>query len=332
MVGMAPPPNVAVEPLPTESSLNKKTKHTHTQWALLFLIYILILRDSGTSARFTWGTRECPSRWRSPWVKHTSSCGCWWPPWRGSRTHRCPERPPAPAENQPQSTASWRSGTETVTGAAYSKHLKSKPSSLPPHLLLVFVCHLHHHLQVTVSTCCACNNMQGRVLFSQLVSQFTNARGGPCGSHLCPGCVAGQRLHRADCPHRSSSPRLHSGSDTETFMRNASIGTVIWDVPSSLSGLICVFRCTFFLVTLGLGLRELHQPPGVQEQGRYQRTDPEPAQWCRSGCGLLGSLQAPPLCGRSWWWGILGSTQSTNLNSNCLSNKNQVTHSIKNSL
>lgn len=88
----------------------------------------------------------------------------------------------------------------------------------------------------------------------------------------------------------------------------------------------------FFLVTLGLGLRELHQPPGVQEQGRYQRTDPEPAQWCRSGCGLLGSLQAPPLCGRSWWWGILGSTQSTNLNSNCLRNKNQVTHSIKNSL
>lgn len=144
----------------------KNKTHTHTQWALLFLIYILILRDSGTSAWFTWGTRECPSRWRSPWVKHTSSYGCWWPPWRGSRTHRCPERPPAPAENQPQSTASWRSGTETVTGAAYSKHLKSKPSSLPPHLLLVFVCHLHHHLQVTVSTCCACNNMQGRMLFS----------------------------------------------------------------------------------------------------------------------------------------------------------------------
>lgn len=30
-------------------------------------------------------------------------------------------------------------------------------SSLPPHLLLVLVSHLHHHLQVTISTCSTCN-------------------------------------------------------------------------------------------------------------------------------------------------------------------------------
>lgn len=29
-------------------------------------------------------------------------------------------------------------------------------SSLPPHLLLVLVSHLHHHLQVTISTCSTC--------------------------------------------------------------------------------------------------------------------------------------------------------------------------------
>lgn len=96
------------------------------QWALFFSMYILIIRDSKTAAGFTWGTRECPSRWRSPWVKHTSSCGCWWLPWQGSRTHRCPKRPPAPAEHRPQSTASWRREKEIII-VRPSVYLKSKP-------------------------------------------------------------------------------------------------------------------------------------------------------------------------------------------------------------
>lgn len=138
------------------------------QWALLFLIYILTIRDS---KRFTWGTRECPSRWRSPWVKHTSSCGCWWLPWRGSQTHRCPKRLPAPAEHRPQSTASWQRGKEVLQVQLIKSIWRVNPghSSLPPHLLLVFVSHIHHHLQVSVSTCCACN-IQRRMLFYQLVS------------------------------------------------------------------------------------------------------------------------------------------------------------------
>lgn len=180
----------------------------------MFLIHIPIIREGKGAARFTWGTRECPSRWRSPWVKRTSSCGCWWLPWRGSRSHRCPKRPPAPAEHRPQSTASWRRAKETVTGTAYLK--RSQPSSpiltptssscicqpsssSPPGIRFDLLRLKHTKKNATVATC-------------PLI--YKDKSGSRC-SHLCPGCVAGQRSHTADCPRRSSSPRLHSGSDAE---------------------------------------------------------------------------------------------------------------------
>lgn len=54
----------------------------------------------------------------------------------------------------------------------------------------------------------------------------------------------------------------------------------------------------------------VYRPPAVQEQERCRRTDPNPSRWCRRGSDLLGNLRAPHLCGKSWWWGILGSTHT----------------------
>lgn len=104
ILGMEPPPNVAVEPRPTESSLKRRW----TMWAPSLNLHPSVLSPPFLSHPLTWGTHECQSRWRSPWAGQISSCVSWWRPWRGSQIHRYPERPPAPSELQPQPTASWR--------------------------------------------------------------------------------------------------------------------------------------------------------------------------------------------------------------------------------
>lgn len=138
ILGMDPPPNVAVEPRPTESSLKRRW----TMWAPSFSLLwsVTVKNRSDNSYRLTWGTHECQSHWRSPWAERISSCACWWRPWQGSQIHQYPERPPGPSGLQPRPTASWQreSGLLVTVVISHSNNNPWLVSHPYPHIFFLY--------------------------------------------------------------------------------------------------------------------------------------------------------------------------------------------------